>query len=118
MLKKDKPNILFIGLGMMGQPMALRLVQAQYPVFVHDANQETVKNYCNKIDAKALLPSEDLSLIDVVITMLPDSEIVEDVILGVDNFPGIAFKLLYRNWENHKIRGGNCYWQRQFKHVF
>lgn len=93
MLKKDKPNILFIGLGMMGQPMALRLVQAQYPVFVHDANQETVKNYCNKIDAKSLLPSEDLGLIDVVITMLPDSEIVEGVIFGVDNFPGIAPKL-------------------------
>ena len=93
MLKKDKPNILFIGLGMMGQPMALRLVQAQYPVFVHDANQETVKNYSNRIDVKALLPSEDLSLIDVVITMLPDSEIVENVILGVDNFPGIAPKL-------------------------
>jgi len=93
MLKKDKPNILFIGLGMMGQPMALRLIQAQYPVFVHDANQETVKNYCNKIDAKSLLPSEDLSLIDVVITMLPDSEIVEGVIFGVDNFPGIASKL-------------------------
>ena len=93
MLKKDKPNILFIGLGMMGQPMSLRLIQAQYPVFVHDANQETVKNYCNKIDAKSLLPSEDLGLIDVVITMLPDSEIVENVILGVDNFPGIAPKL-------------------------
>ena len=93
MLKKDKPNILFIGLGMMGQPMALRLVQAQCPVFVHDANQETVKNYCNKIDAKSLLPSEDLGLIDVVITMLPDSEIVEGVIFGVDNFPGIAPKL-------------------------
>jgi 3-hydroxyisobutyrate dehydrogenase len=93
MLKKDKPNILFIGLGMMGQPMALRLVQAQYPVFVHDANQETVKNYCNKIDAKSLLPSEDLGLIDVVITMLPDSEIVEGVIFGVDNFSGIAPKL-------------------------
>ena len=93
MFKKDKPNILFIGLGMMGQPMALRLIQAKYPVFVHDANQETVKNYCNKIDAKSLLPSEDLSLIDVVITMLPDSEIVEDVILGVDYFPGIASKL-------------------------
>ena len=93
MLKKDKPNILFIGLGMMGQPMALRLVQAQYPVFVHDANQETVKNYCNKIDAKSLLPSEDLGLIDVVITMLPDSEIVVGVIFGVDNFPGIAPKL-------------------------
>jgi 3-hydroxyisobutyrate dehydrogenase len=93
MLKKDKPNILFIGLGMMGHPMALRLIQAQYPVYVHDANMETVKNYCKKTDAKGLLPSEDLSSIDVVITMLPDSAIVEGVILGVDNFPGIAAKL-------------------------
>lgn len=93
MLKKDKPNILFIGLGMMGHPMALRLIQAQYPVFVHDANIETVKNYCNKTAAKRLLPSEDLSSIDVVITMLPDSEIVEGVVLGVDNSPGIAPKL-------------------------
>jgi len=93
MLKKDKPNILFIGLGMMGHPMALRLIQAQYPVFVHDANVETVKNYCNKTAAKRLLPSEDLSSIDVVITMLPDSEIVEGVVLGVDNSPGIAPKL-------------------------
>lgn len=93
MLKKDKPNILFIGLGMMGHPMALRLIQVQYPVFVHDANVETVKNYCNKTAAKRLLPSEDLSSIDVVITMLPDSEIVEGVVLGVDNSPGIAPKL-------------------------
>jgi 3-hydroxyisobutyrate dehydrogenase len=93
MLKKDKPNILFIGLGMMGQPMAHRLIQAHYPLFVHDTNRETVKNYCNQIDAKALLPSDDLSLIDVVITMLPDSGIVESVILGVDNSPGVASKL-------------------------
>jgi 3-hydroxyisobutyrate dehydrogenase len=93
MLKKDKPNILFIGLGMMGKPMTHRLIQAQYPVYVHDANPETVKNYCKQNDAKALLPSEDLSLIDVVITMLPDSGVVEGVILGIDNSSGIASKL-------------------------
>jgi 3-hydroxyisobutyrate dehydrogenase len=93
MLKKDKPNILFIGLGMMGHPMARRLIEAQYPVYVHDANPETVKNYCKQIDAKALSPTEDLSFIDVVITMLPDSGVVESVILGTDNSPGIASKL-------------------------
>lgn len=93
MLKKDKPNILFIGLGMMGHPMALRLIQGQCSVFVHDANPDTVKNFCIKNDIKALLPSEDLSLIDIVITMLPDSEAVEGVIFGADTSIGIADKL-------------------------
>jgi 3-hydroxyisobutyrate dehydrogenase-like beta-hydroxyacid dehydrogenase len=32
MFKKDKPNILFIGLGMMGQPMALRLIQFELEI--------------------------------------------------------------------------------------
>lgn len=93
MLKKDKPNILFIGLGMMGHPMAIRLIKGQYSVFVHDVNLETVKNFCHKMDIKALLPSEDLSLIDVVITMLPDSEAVEGVIFGIGTSIGIAYKL-------------------------
>jgi 3-hydroxyisobutyrate dehydrogenase len=93
MLKKDKPNILFIGLGMMGHPMALRLINGQYSVFVHDVNLETVKNFCNKTDSKGLLPSEDLSSIDVVITMLPDSVAVEDVIFGIGTSIGIAYKL-------------------------
>lgn len=92
MTSMEKPNIYFIGLGMMGNPMALRLVQAKYPIYVHDANPQTVADFCSKTGAKALPPTADLNLIDVVITILPDSDVVESVILG-DSSSGIAYKI-------------------------
>ncbi len=36
----DRPAIGFIGLGLMGRPMALNLLKAGYPLFVHSRSRD------------------------------------------------------------------------------
>lgn len=71
----------FIGLGIMGKPMALNLVKAGYTLLVlenNKASQELVEAGAQSFsDSKAIAQKSD-----IIITMLPDSPEVEDVILG------------------------------------
>jgi 2-hydroxy-3-oxopropionate reductase len=72
----------FIGLGIMGKPMALNLINAGFPVVVHNRHQE-VTNELVAVGASAGARPRDIAAsCDVLITMLPDSPQVEDVILG------------------------------------
>lgn len=73
----------FIGLGIMGKPMALHLLNANYELFVLSVNKAsgelgdkgaTVLSTCREIAAAS----------DVVITMLPDSPEVKEVVFGKD----------------------------------
>ncbi|HZS83157.1 MAG TPA: NAD(P)-dependent oxidoreductase [Stellaceae bacterium] len=76
-----KPRIGFIGLGNMGRPMASRLIAAGYSLAVADAEPARLAGF----GVKATLPAslaELGRLSDVVITMLPDGQIVAEVILG------------------------------------
>jgi 2-hydroxy-3-oxopropionate reductase len=72
-------NIGFIGLGIMGKPMATHLVKAGYPVFVlsASANASALKK-----EGAVLMknPIELATGSDVIITMLPDSPEVESVL--------------------------------------
>ncbi|MFG0669707.1 NAD(P)-dependent oxidoreductase [Pseudomonas sp. xss_1] len=76
------PKVLFIGLGMMGRPMAGHIAKAGYPLVVSDTNAEAVKELCAEVGAVSIQSLESLSDIDVIITMLPNSSIVEAVLLG------------------------------------
>ncbi len=72
----------FVGLGMMGLPMARNLVDDGYAVTVFDLNDVTVnlaKEFGASSDHSA---SAVASNSDIVITMVPDSEYVEAVISG------------------------------------
>jgi 3-hydroxyisobutyrate dehydrogenase len=73
----------FIGLGKMGFVMAGRLQRGGHSLIVLDAlpaiAERFVAEYPGATPARGL---EALSAADVVITMLPNSDIVEDVILG------------------------------------
>lgn len=70
----------------MGYPMAGHLVRAGFEVLVADTNQEAVKSFVKKNDAKTADSLADLAKsVDVAITMLPTSKIVRAVILGKGN---------------------------------
>ena len=73
----------FIGLGIMGKPMCRNLIKAGYDLVVMDKNQEATKAF-ETIATIAQSPREVASLVEVIITMLPNSPHVKDVILGDD----------------------------------
>jgi 2-hydroxy-3-oxopropionate reductase len=74
----------FIGLGIMGGPMAANLVDAGYEV-TGFARSSSSTERLEKAGAKpAASISEAVARADVVITMLPDSPDVDEVVLGDD----------------------------------
>lgn len=72
----------YIGLGLMGKPMARNILKAGYPLFVHNRSQEKVNELVQEGAIAANSPAEVASLVDVVFTNLPDSPDVEKVVLG------------------------------------
>jgi 2-hydroxy-3-oxopropionate reductase len=71
----------FIGLGIMGKPMARNLINAGYPVVIHNRSQGAVKELAREGATAARSPKEVAEQSDVVITMLPDSPEVHQVVL-------------------------------------
>jgi 2-hydroxy-3-oxopropionate reductase len=74
----------FIGLGVMGAPMAGNLVEAGHSLVVHSRSPEPVEALAEAGAETAQSPREVAERADVVITMLPDSPAVEAVVLGDD----------------------------------
>jgi 3-hydroxyisobutyrate dehydrogenase len=82
-------NIGFIGLGMMGYPMAHLLAQAGHAMTVMDLNAAAASRFVDEHGAaKAAGALNDFAAADMVITMLPDSNAVEAVVLANDK-PGL-----------------------------
>lgn len=77
-----KERIGFIGLGIMGKPMALNLLAAGYPLIIRSGNEETRREFASKGAKVVESPAEVAEAADVVITMLPGSPEVEEVSLG------------------------------------
>ena len=74
----------FIGLGIMGRPMAKNLVKAGYDLTVYDLNEEAVADLVS-CGARAADSSREASLeAEGVITMVPNSPQVREVVLGKD----------------------------------
>ncbi|MBI2873155.1 MAG: 2-hydroxy-3-oxopropionate reductase [Chloroflexi bacterium] len=76
------PKIGFVGLGIMGKPMARNLMKAGYSLTVHDVRAEPVEELASEGAAPASSGREVAERTDVVITMLPDSADSEQAILG------------------------------------
>lgn len=72
----------FIGLGVMGRPMATNLVRAGLDVVVHSRSPAPVGELVTTGAERADGPSELAAVTDVVITMLPDTPDVELVLFG------------------------------------
>ena len=75
----------FIGLGIMGAPMARHLVAAGYPVTVHSRSPGPVDALVADGAERATSPAELARRSDVIVTMLPDTPDVEHVMLDVDD---------------------------------
>ena len=72
----------FIGLGVMGAPMARHLLEAGFPLTVHSRSTPPVDALVADGAARASTPAEVASVSDVVVTMLPDTPDVERVLFG------------------------------------
>jgi 2-hydroxy-3-oxopropionate reductase len=72
----------FIGLGIMGKPMAKNLMEAGYELVVHNRSPEKAEELAAEGATAAGSPREVAEGCDVVITMLPDSPQVEEVLSG------------------------------------
>ena len=72
----------FIGLGIMGKPMARNLIAAGYQLVVRDTNATAVAELVALGAEEAATPRDVALRVDVVMTMLPNSPHVKDVVLG------------------------------------
>jgi 2-hydroxy-3-oxopropionate reductase len=72
----------FIGLGIMGKPMCKNLLKAGYNLVVLDLNQSAVDELVSLGAEKAASPKEVANDCDFIITMLPNSPHVKEVVLG------------------------------------
>lgn len=72
----------FIGLGIMGKPMAKNLIKAGYQLVVSDRKMEIVEEL-TAMGAEAGLSNADVARkCEVIITMLPNSPHAKEVVLG------------------------------------
>ncbi len=74
----------FVGLGIMGKPMARNLMKAGYSLTVYDIVGEPVEELVTEGAARGANSKEVAAGTDKIITMLPDSADSERVILGPD----------------------------------
>ena len=72
----------FIGLGLMGRPMAKNLLKAGFPVVVHSRSQGPVDDVVSAGAMRAGSPAEVAKKATRIITMVPDSPDVELVLEG------------------------------------
>ena len=78
----SSPTIGFIGLGIMGKPMARNLLKAGYSLVVHNRSRTAVDEL-SKEGAQPAANSRDVAArSEIIITMLPDSPDVELVYAG------------------------------------
>lgn len=72
----------YIGLGLMGKPMAQNLLKAGFPLVVHNRSRQKVEELVSQGACAAESPREVAERSDVVFTNLPDTPDVLKVVLG------------------------------------
>jgi 3-hydroxyisobutyrate dehydrogenase-like beta-hydroxyacid dehydrogenase len=76
------PSIGFIGLGIMGQPMALNLARAGFPVTVFNRTAEKAAPLREAGAQVAATPAEAAAQADFVISIVSDTAAMEEVVMG------------------------------------
>jgi len=72
----------FIGIGIMGKPMAKNLIDAGYQMVAYDRGKEALEKIVSYGAERASSSKEVASQCDIIITMLPNSPDVKKVVLG------------------------------------
>ena len=86
----------FIGLGIMGNPMAKNLLDAGYNLTVFDVNRAVIDKVANLGAVAAETCKEVVANSEIIITMVPDSPEVEQIVFGENGIledmrPGMLF---------------------------
>jgi 2-hydroxy-3-oxopropionate reductase len=74
----------FIGLGLMGRPMATNLLKAGYALIVHSRSPQPVETLVALGATRAESPADVARQVTRIITMVPDSADVEQVLEGTN----------------------------------
>ena len=74
----------FIGLGIMGKPMAHNLMRAGYELVVYNRSREKADELAKEGATTTASPREVAERGDVIVTMLPNSPDVREVVAGDD----------------------------------
>jgi 3-hydroxyisobutyrate dehydrogenase len=83
----------FIGIGMMGLPMAKRIAMHGYPLHAYDTSQAALTAVCAVSGVRAATSLADIGRdCAVVILMLPDSTVVKKVLFGDKDALGAHLK--------------------------
>ena len=72
----------FVGLGIMGLPMARNLIEAGHELILYNRTKQKAENLAGEGATVAGSPKEVAQNSSIVITMLPDSPDVEEVVAG------------------------------------
>ncbi|HEY5584162.1 MAG TPA: 2-hydroxy-3-oxopropionate reductase [Ruminiclostridium sp.] len=72
----------FIGLGIMGKPMAKNLLKAGYSLVVYDIFKDAVNELTAAGAEEGASPKDVANKTEIIITMLPNSPHVKEVVLG------------------------------------
>jgi len=72
----------FIGIGIMGKPMAKNLINAGYDIIAYDISENSLNEIVKYGAEKGTSPKNVAENSDIIITMLPNSPEVEEVVLG------------------------------------
>ncbi len=78
----SKPKIGFIGLGIMGLPMAKNLIKAGYPLIAYDLNEKPLEEITQAGAQKGTSNAHVTANCDIIITMLPNSPDVQKAVFA------------------------------------
>jgi 3-hydroxyisobutyrate dehydrogenase len=83
-------KVAFIGIGNMGKPMASNIAKRGHEVFLFDANPASAASVARETGASVLGSLAEVSVAEVIVTMLPDGKVVRDVALGENGIAAAA----------------------------
>lgn len=84
-MSADTPRAGFIGMGIMGAPMAGNLIKAGFPVTVYNRSPEKTQPLAGQGAEVAGSPAAVASACDIIVSCVSDTHDVLDVILNEDN---------------------------------
>ncbi|MBW4934820.1 NAD(P)-dependent oxidoreductase [Marinobacter sp. F4206] len=80
-MTSERPHIAFLGIGLMGEPMTRNLLDAGFPMTLWNRTASKCEPFSGEAGI-APSPAEAVRDADVVITMLENSDVVEQVLVG------------------------------------
>src|SRR5580700_6098053 len=89
-LGRNTMKVAFIGIGNMGKPMASNIAKRDHEVFLFDANPASAASVARETGASVLGSLAEVSVAEVIVTMLPDGKVVRDVALGENGIAAAA----------------------------